>query len=337
MIHHHACLKYILLTLCFSFLYSTTGYSDDKLLIRIGTGGKTGVYYPIGKLIAHGLTEPVAGSEKTGIPDCIAVAQNSAGSEDNIKTIVAGETEAGLVQADVASMAYQMTGPFGNETKYKTIRAVASLYPEKFQIITRKDANIHQLEDLKGKRISLDEKGSGTLTVMRLILSASNLSEADLQPVYLKPVFTRDKMISGELQGFVMMAGAPMEAVLRLSDIGISLVPINKEIADKINFQYPYLVPGIIPANVYPNIPETPTIQVHALLVVSTEMSDETAYRITKALWSRSMLDLLKNGHPQGKAITPETAQIGLSIPLHEGAKRYYQEHGMLIKESVSQ
>lgn len=332
----------ICLFLFFSLSFTSTGFAQVQKIFRIATGGKTGVYYPIGKLIAQGLTEPKEGtatsaSEKTGVPDCIAVAQNSAGSVENINTIVSGETEAGLIQADVASHAYQALGPFAGNENFKKIRAVASLYPEKFQIVTRRDADISTVDDLRGKHISLDEQGSGTLSVMRIILAAHNMSEKELLPVYLKPVFTQEKMINGELQGFVMMAGAPMEAVLNLSDIGMSLVPIQKEIADKINRQYTYLVPGIIPANVYPGIPETPTIQVHALLAVSSAMNEELIYQVTRGLWSRHTLMLLKQGHPQGKAISLETALDGLSIPLHEGAKRFYREIGMSIKEIVPQ
>jgi len=333
--------KLICLFLFFPLIWSFTVVCEAKELFRIGTGGKTGVYFPVGKLIAQGLTEPlrtkaIPGGKKTGIPGYIAVAQNSAGSVENINTIISNETEAGLIQADVASWAYQSSGPFAGEKKFQTIRAVASLYPEKFQIVTRKDANIHKVTDLRGKRISLDELGSGTLSVMRIILAAHSLSEKDLRPVYLKPVFTENKMISGELQGFVMMAGAPMEAVLKLSDIGISLVPISKKIANKINRQYPYLVPGFIPANVYPNVPETQTIQVHALLAVNSAMDEELVYQVTRTLWSPHMLSLLKRGHPQGKAITLESALTGLSIPLHEGAKRFYREQGLLIKDLLS-
>ena len=42
-----------------------------------------------------------------------------------------------------------------------------------------------------------------------------------LLSVYLKPVFTQERMADGELQGFAMMAGAPMDAVIRLLDVGL--------------------------------------------------------------------------------------------------------------------
>jgi len=306
--------------------------AEDLRLFRIGTGGQTGVYYPIGKIIARGITlsdsigkAAIAG--KSGVSGYIGVAQNSAGSIDNVRRIVAGEIEAGLVQADVASWAFKGNHLFKRDEHVRAVRAIASLYPEKFQIVTRRDADIQSVTDLRGKRISNDEIGSGTLAVMRIVLDAHGMSEKDFLSVYLKPVFTHDKIISGELDGFVMMAGTPMDAVSQLTDIGISLVPILPEIATQIEARYPYLVPGYIPAGVYPGIPEVSTIEVHALLVVSETMDEALVYKITEALWSQRMLSMLKEGHPQGKFITPETALTGISIPLHPGAEKYYLDH----------
>ena len=153
------------------------------------------------------------------------------------------------------------------------------------------------------------------------------MTEKDLSPVYLKPVFTQDKILNGDLQGFVMMAGVPMDAVIQISNIGISLVPISESVSTAIQKKHPYLVPGRIPAGVYPGIRETTTIQVFALLIVHEAMEEELVYQITAALWSHRTLSLLKAGHPQGRSISPETALKGVSIPLHPGAERYYREH----------
>jgi len=300
--------------------------------IRIGTGGLTGVYYPIGKIIAHGLTgidsKGLSQDQgEYGISGFIGVAQNSAGSIDNVRGVVSGTIEAGLVQADVAFQAYHNQTVFKENKRSNSVRAIASLYPEKFQIVTRQDAHIQSFSDLRGKRISLDEAGSGTLAVMRIAFAAHGMTEADLLPVYLKPVFTHEKMINGEIQGFVMMAGTPMKAVSQLMGSGISLVPISPKIASSIQAKYPYLVPGRIPANVYPGIPEISTIQVYALLVVNESMDDHLVYQITESLWSKRTLSMLKKEHTQGKSITPQTALKGLSIPIHPGAKKYYHEH----------
>lgn len=206
---------------------------------------------------------------------------------------------------------------------------MASLYPEMFQIVTRLDANVRSVPDLRGKRISIDEIGSGTLSVMRIVLAAYGLSEEDLQPVYLKPEFTHEKIRSGELLGFVIMGGTPVEAVTRVMDIGLALAPIDHQTAMRINAQFPYLAPGEIPAGVYSGVSATPTIQVYALLVVSSTLPDELVYRLTQILWSPRMRKLLQSGHPQGASITLASALKGIPIPLHAGAENFYREQGM--------
>jgi uncharacterized protein len=319
----------VVLGLVFILIWPALGSAKSKVF-RIGTGGRTGIYYPIGKLIAQGLT----GTGDQGVPGCIGVAQNSAGSIENVRTVISGITEAGLVQADVAAQAYRGEQPFAGDPNTSSVRAIASLYPEKLQIVVRRDAGVRRFEDLRGKRISIDEIGSGTLAVMRIVLAAYKMNEKDLHPVYLKPVYTHDKMVSGALQGFVMMAGHPMEAVTLLTDTGITIVPVRPAVALEIERQHPYLVPGRIPAGVYPGVPETPTIQVHALLVVSAALDENLVYQITAALWSEHTLGLLKAGHPQGSAILPETALKGISIPLHPGAEQFYREKDMLPKVS---
>jgi len=311
-------------------ILTTASGADNMRLLRIGTGGQTGVYYPIGKIIAQGITNSnilLGETEGNSIQKYIGVAQNSGGSIDNVQGITAGEIEIGLVQADVAAWAFHAEHVFKGNDKVQGVRAIASLYPEKFQIVTRSDAKIQSVNDLRGKRISVDEIGSGTLAVMRIILDMHGLNEKDLKPVYLKPVFTHDKIVSGELQGFVMMAGAPMVAVSQLLGTGISLVPIAPQMASLIEAKYPYLVPGKILADIYPGIPDTPTIQVHALMVVNKTMDEELVYKITAALWNEQTLSMLKTGHPQGKSVTPDMALLGISIPLHPGAKKYYQKH----------
>ncbi len=260
----------LILALCLQLNLPLPATGETIRLFRIGTGGATGVYYPIGKLIAEGLTRPaeekdIPGAPVNGVPGIIGVAQNSAGSIENVRAVVSGQIEAGLVQADIAASAFQSEHVFAKDPSGSALRAVASLYPEMFQLVTRRDANVRSVPDLRGKRFSIDELGSGTLSVMRIVLAAYGLSESDFSPVYLKPVFTQEKMAQNELQGFAMMAGAPMKAVTQLSDIGLFLVPIDSNKASEINARFPYLVPGKIPSGVYSGIAETPTLQVYAL------------------------------------------------------------------------
>lgn len=308
---------------------------EDARTFRIGTGGLLGAYYPIGKLIAQGLTQFQAGLEGAestlpASPGFVGVAQSSGGSVANVRALASGEIEAGLVQADVAAWAFNGIGVFAGDKKSGSLRAVASLYSEKLQIVTRKDANIGSIAELRGKRISIDEAGSGTLSVMRLVLEEHGMSEKDFRAVYLKPEFTYEKMRNGEIDGFAIMAGAPIEAVDRVSDLGLRLVPIAPEIAARIHAKFSYLIPGVIPAAVYSGIPQIPTLQVHALLVVRETLADHDVYVLNAALWNKRTLCLLQNGHPMGRLMELRNALDGISIPLHPGAELFYRKQGML-------
>lgn len=297
--------------------------------LRIGTGGSTGVYYPIGKAIATGLTEAAA-SSSSPLHGKIAIAQNSAGSIENVRGVLAGDLEIGMVQADIAALAEGRQGDFARLPAGGAIRALAALYAEKLQVVVRRDAGITSFAELRGKRFSLDEQGSGTRAIMNIALAAHDLKEGDLQPLYLKPAFTEDKMRNGELQGFALMAGVPNAAVSKLAEVGVTLVPVTPEVAARIHQRHPYLTPGTITGDIYQGIDATPTLEVYALLVVSAAMPEELAHAVTAALFSGQTGDLLRQGHPLGQAINLDNALRGLSIPLHPGAERFYRQRRMV-------
>lgn len=315
---------------CMALFFPPHAMSGEIRLLRIGTGGLLGVYYPIGKAMAEGITAASIAQ------DLVAVAQTSGGSVANVRALAAGEIEAGLVQADSAHRALRGEGPFADMAGASGIRAVASLYPERLQILTRRDAQIRGVDDFRGKSVSLDETGSGTLAVMRLVLGAHGLTEKDFNPVYLKPEFTTERLADGKLQGFCLMSGTPAKAILDIFGPGHHLVPVAPEMSERIARVHPYLVPGLIPAETYPGLPDTPTIEVNALLVVREDMDDDLVHALTAALWNERTGERLREAHGQGRHVTLETALQGLSIPLHEGARRFYADKGLMPRKNVS-
>ncbi len=306
--------------------------AQARQIWRIGTGGLLGIYYPVGKLMAEGLTVsfrdnplPLNKSRASGEP-IVVVAQVSGGSVANVQALMAGELEMALVQADVAAQAWHGQGAFSGSAGVREIRAIASLYSEKLQIVTRRDAGIRSIADLRGRHISIDEVGSGTLAVMRHVLDAHDLKESDFFPVYLKPEFTTERIRNNELQGFVIMTGTPAAAIEQIADLGILLVPVDPPIAESLSTRFQWLVPGIIPAGVYGTVSATPTVEVYALLLVRSDLEAEAVHAITAALWGAPMQSLFSLGHPQARDISLDTALNGISIPLHDGAARFYQK-----------
>jgi TRAP transporter TAXI family solute receptor len=63
-------------------------------------------------------------------------------------------------------------------------------------------------------------------------------------------------------------------------------------------------------------------------LVTHSEVDDELAYAMTKALWEN--VDQLVSAHAAAKGIKAEQAVAGMPVPLHPGAEKYYREKGMM-------
>ncbi|MDX1513660.1 MAG: TAXI family TRAP transporter solute-binding subunit [Gammaproteobacteria bacterium] len=304
---------------------------NELRLFRIGTGGPQGTYFPIGNLIAAALSGagPDCGAPaRCGVPNLLAVAQLSNGSVSNVQAISAGVLEAGLVQADVAYWAYSGTGRFEGKPRHPNLRAVATLYHESVHIVVSLESGIRRIAELKGRRVSLDEPGSGTLVDARIVLEAAGLSERDLRPEYIKPQFAAEKLRRDRLDAFFIVAGYPTRSVAELANRGEArLLPIDPEIADEVHRRYAFLVPSKIPNGVYGGIPETPTVSVAAQLLVSADLPDELVFEITRTLWSKRTATLLRQGHAKGREIRLESALDGIAIPLHPGAARFYRQH----------
>ena len=310
--------------------------AQEMRFFRIGTGGVAGTYYPIGGLIADIISHPPGARPcskggSCGVPGLVGIAQSSNGSVANVDAISARTLESAFVQSDIAYWAYSGTGIYEGRPKIDSLRAIANLYPESLHLVARKDAGIASVEDLVGKRVSLDEPGSGTLVDARIILDAYGVSEDDLQAEYVKPSVAVAKMRDGELDAFVIVAGYPTASVVEVcATIGCELVPIDGPKADALLADYQFFAKDTIPAGTYAGVPETPTLSVSAQWVVGADIEDDLVYSITKALWHENARQLLDDGHPKGGVITLGTALDGIGIPLHPGAERFYREIGVL-------
>lgn len=310
--------------------------AQEMRFFRIGTGGVAGTYYPIGGLIADIISHPPGARPcsrggSCGVPGLVGIAQSSNGSVANVNAIASGTLESGFAQSDIAHWAYTGTGIYEGKPKIESLRAIANLYPESIHLVARKDAGIASVADLAGKRVSLDEPGSGTLVDARTILAAYGLSEDDLQAEYVKPSVAVAQMREGELDAFVIVAGYPTASVVEIcGNIGCELVPIDGPEAESLIAENQFLAQDMIPAGTYAGVPATPTLSVGAEWIVSASIDEELVYGITRALWHENARKLLDDGHPKGDAITLETALHGIGVPLHPGAERFYREVGML-------
>ncbi len=314
------------------------GAEDDFRFFRIGTGGILGTYYPIGGLIAQAISNPpgdrpCGDGGSCGPSDLVAIAQSANGSVANVRAIQNGSLESGFAQSDIAFWAYTGTGTFEGTRPARGLRTIASLYGESVHIVARKGAEIAGVRDLVGKRVSLDEPGSGTLIDAEIILDEYGITKDDIEVEYMKPDLAINRIRDSKLDAFFIVAGYPARAVSELADgAGAVLVPITGPEADRLVSRYRFLSHDTIPGNVYSGIGDTATVSVGAQWLVASSVDGELVYAITKTLWSQNSRTLLDNGHEKGGSITLKTALDGIAVPLHDGAERFYREIGILTE-----
>jgi TRAP transporter TAXI family solute receptor len=297
--------------------------AQAQQFFRIGTGGTAGTYYPVGGAIANAVSQP---------GKIVVTAQASNGSVANVNGIAGGSMESGFSQSDVATWAQKGTGLYEGKPNVPGLRLIANLYPESVHVVVRKGSGLKSVADLKGKRVALDEPGSGTLINARAILAAYGLKESDIKPEYIKPNQAGDKMKDGSLDAFFFTGGAPAGAIAELasSGSGIEILAIEGKEADALRASSGFFSPDTIAADTYKGVGTVRTLAVGAQWVTSDKADANTVYEITKALFSDAAQKQLAAGHAKGKFITKENAVKSAGIPFHPGAERFYKEAGLM-------
>lgn len=307
---------------------------------RIATGNIAGTYFPIGSIIASVISSPPGSRAcedggSCGIPGLVAAAQSTKGSIENVKRISNGDAESGFSQADVAYWAYNGFNMFLNDPPHKKLRVIAALYPEAIHIGVRKDSGIRTIADLRGRRIAVGPLQSGTRVDAGIVLAAFGISEKDYQPRHLQVTAAADALLDRTIDAFVQVAGYPVPIIAALAEEAeIMLLPVGGTARDSLLLEHPFFSATRIPAGAYNNVGPVETVAVGAQWLVSADVSADLVYGLTRALWHPNTRGVLDKSHPKGQLIQLKSAVEGVGIPLHEGAKRYYLEAGLLKPEN---
>ena len=300
---------------------ATAGCSDGKKFFNITTGGTGGTYYPVGGALAEVLSN--------NVENLAATAQAGNASVANCNLILNHETESAFVQNNVAYWAYEGIGSFEGK-KVENVRGIASLYPEAIQLVALKDSGINSVEDLKGKKVSVGEQGSGVDFDVQNIFAAHGLTYDDIDKDYLSFSEAAQKIKDKQLDAAFVTAGYPTSSIIDISLAReITIVPIAEEKIDKMIETSPYYAKTVIPAGTYQGQEaDIVTATTMAMWVVDEQVDEALVYDVTKALWENR--DSLEAAHEKGKSVTMDTALDGMAIPLHPGAEKYYKEQGLI-------
>ena len=292
--------------------------------ITIGTGGVTGTYYPTGGAICRQVNKM---KKETKIRCSV---ESTGGSVYNINTIKNGELDFGIAQSDTVYQAANGIGKFEGK-KVAKLKSVLAIYPELLALVTRKDANINSIMDVKGKRINLGNPGSGNEATAMSLFAANDIKKSDLKFAgALKAAEMPDALRDNKIDGYFYMIGHPNANIKDATNsVDTRIVPLEGKAINKMISEYPYFAKSKIVKGLYKGVDaDVNTFGVKAVLVTSTDVSDKAVYTVVKAILEN--FDSFKKLHPAYNNITKESLLDGLSAPLHEGAKKYFKEAGLL-------
>jgi uncharacterized protein len=289
--------------------------------IVILTGSTSGVYYPLGHAISAIFLKTIPGARSS--------VQVTQGSVENLKLLEDGDGELAFSLGDSLSAAWKGNADAGFRNPLSKLRGVAAIYRNYVQLVVSQASGIKSLADLKGKRVSVGPKQSGTELNARAIFTAAGLSYGDFSRTDYLPFGQSAKLIEkGDLDATLQSAGLGVDSIRQLgTSVAIRLLEIPKDVVIKINDAA--IVPAVIPARTYEG--QTQDVETAAIvnfLVTREGVSADTVYAMTRAIFSN--LTQLVQTHPAASGISLKDAAAATPVPLHPGAERYYREMGIL-------
>ena len=313
--------KLFTLVLVMSVVFAGTAWAAQPMRLTMATGGVAGIYFPFGGILGQVM------SDNSGVVEITA--QVTGATVENLNLMGMGDVELALVQNDLSYYAYRGL-EFYVDNPISNFKAITRLYPELLHTVAQVDSGIYSIADFVGRRISVGASGSGNEANCRQIFGFYGINYDNITPFFLPHVEAVNHFRDRQIDAFVFTTGTPAPGVMDVVMLrDVTFVPVYGAVRDAIIEAFPFFTADVIPANTYRGQTEdVETLAMQAIMVVREDIPEDIVYAMTKALFEN--LDAVRAGHAKGYELSLDTALMGLTIPLHPGAERYFREVGII-------
>jgi TRAP transporter TAXI family solute receptor len=266
------------------------------------------------------------------VPGVEASVEESLGSVANVKE---ARTRSGYLftsTSDLIAQAMKRTKPF-DEGGYERIRTLWAFPGVVMHWVVRQDSGIKTIRELEGKRFIPGGIGTATERLTKLVLKVYGLEgKVDLPAVDLKEGV--DAVANRRAVGFTTGSPFPTPMVMELvATTPVRLLEIGEAEYKKLAEVDPTYSPTVIPSDTYKGVTgDTKTVASPVLMYTTDDMSDDLAYKLTKAFWENRKI--IADAHATGKGLDSAGVRYGVA-KVHPGAQRYYKEVGVEIPASM--
>lgn len=288
----------------------------EDIFIVVAAGSPGGVYFPLGAGLAYVFERRIEG--------VTAMSETTGASVENCRLVARGESEMGMAMANVAWDAYVGEEAFEDDGALP-IRTLFSMYPAQQHLLTLADSGIESVDDLVGKRVSVDAPGSGCEVTSYIILEAAGILDEVNTVNYSQPE-ARDALVDGEVDAVFYNFASPAAVVDEIMAAReVRFVPLEADLIDTIIEDYPYFSPGAIPAGHYGLDEPVSALTVGNLMLVHENMDEQLVYDLLQAIFHEDSLAELIGIHPIAQNFEVKLAAEA-PVPFHTGAERFFEE-----------
>jgi len=311
----------VLVFVLFAFLGVPSFAAEESYSIGSSTLG--GSFYIMSSALSNLISEKVPGVHAT--PEA------TNGPASNLQMIETDQMKIALCSAAVLYEGrHGLSWADGRE--FNRARVLLPTHSSYFEMVTL-SPEIKTIRDLNGKRVHMTMPGGTPDAVMKACIEVLGLEPGD--KIYLQTGNAIDLMKDGRLDCVLAVMGLPTAIFMDLaSNHDMTVIDMSTEDVGKVVEKYPYFGKGLIPAGTYRGQEkDVNTFVFWNFLVADKSVSEETAYKITKAIFENKT-DIDAAMANASKEILPQNIAHS-TAPLHPGAIKYYREIGVDVPEHL--
>lgn len=272
------------------------------------------------------------------VPGLEVSVEASTGSPENIRRVNAGEVDMGFAFSSDLYEGYRALEKFAGKPQ-TNVRALSFAFGSVGHFVVLKSSPIRRLEDIAGKRLAAGGPGSGSALAIERLLRLMGLWEK-VNVVYLGGNQASQAIKDGKIDAYNWHPGIGNATILDTAAThDIRLIDLHAPAkAAGLYEKYPYFTPRTIPAGTYRGINEpVATFQTASLWIAHKTLSPDLVYQMLKVAYSEKGHQSLVTavGKPATE-MTLENALEGMTVPLHAGAARFYEEKGKKIPPEIA-
>lgn len=284
--------------------------------IEMATGFPTGLYYQFGERLKMELS-------KEGVDLKV---RSTGGTLDNLALLKDPKSgvDFAMVQGGVANL-----------DDYPKLVSVAGMFYEPIWVWYRESAfkndggQLKILSQLKGKRVSIGNEGSGTLALTKDLLQASGITDKEVGAERLKPDEAIVKLSNGELDAVFIVAAAEAPILRKFYSIpGIRLM--NFDQADAYTRNLTYLSRVTVPRGLLSIAHDQPRQDIQVMAATATLVAHENVSPALVSLLLGASYDILKS-YSRLQKVGEFPSSAGLDFPLHVDAEIYLKDGPSLL------